>query len=208
MDLLLIRHGEPVRIGEGEAEGPADPGLHERGRAQVEALAAWLGSESLDAVYTSPLRRAVETAEPLARRQGLSLRVEEDLAEFDRMSSFYIPIEELRATRDPRMRAWAEGDFSDVQADPDEFRARVVQGFDRIIAANPGRTVAAVCHGGVINAFLAEVVGIDRLLWFDVDYTGISRLVASRSGIRTIVSLNETGHLHGSGLIARHGLSG
>jgi probable phosphoglycerate mutase len=124
------------------------------------------------------------------------------------MAGFYIPIEELRATKDPRMQSWADGDFSDVQADPVEFRQRVVAGMDRIIADNPGRTVAVVSHGGVMNAFLAEVVGIDRLLWFDVDYTGICRMVASRSGIRTIVSLNETAHLRGTGLIARHRVTG
>jgi probable phosphoglycerate mutase len=204
MDLVLIRHAEPVRIGEGEVDGPADPELHPRGLEQCERLADWLAPERLDAVYASPMRRARQTADAIAAGRGLDVVEVDALAEFDRKAGFYIPIEELRANRDPRMQAWADGDFSDVEADPEEFRARGVAGFDRIIADNPGRTVAAVCHGGVITAFLADVVGIDRLLWFDIDYTGICRLVASRSGIRTIYALNETAHLRGTGLIARH----
>jgi len=208
MDLLLIRHAEPVRIGEGEVEGPADPQLHGRGLEQAEHLARWLAEEQIDVVYASPLKRARQTAEVLVAGRALPIEIEEDLAEFDRMASFYIPLEELRANKDPRMQAWADGDFGDVDADPVQFRRRVVAGVDRVIGSNPGRTVAAVCHGGVINAYLAEVVGIERLLWFDVDYTGICRVVASRSGVRTIVSLNETAHLRGTGLIARHRVTG
>ena len=68
MELLLIRHGLPVRR-ELEA-GAADPELSEAGHAQAQHLADYLGAEDLDAVYASPLRRAYQTAQPLAARQG------------------------------------------------------------------------------------------------------------------------------------------
>ena len=58
------------------------------------------------------------------------------------------------------------------------------------------RRVVAVCHGGVINVALASVLGLDQPLWFDPGYTSISRMAASRTGIRSVSSLNETAHLH------------
>ncbi|MET0159370.1 MAG: histidine phosphatase family protein, partial [Acidimicrobiales bacterium] len=64
MDLLLIRHALPVRIDDGE--GPADPELSDEGWRQAGALAAWLADEEIEAMVASPLRRAQETAEPLA----------------------------------------------------------------------------------------------------------------------------------------------
>jgi probable phosphoglycerate mutase len=68
---------------------------------------------------------------------------------------------------------------------------------EEIIAANPGRRVVAVAHGGAINVALAEVLGLERDLWVEVAYASISRVAASRQGARSIVSVNETGHLRG-----------
>src|SRR5215210_6640675 len=72
MELILVRHAEPRRVGAGEVDGPADPGLTDRGRQQAERLAAWLAVEPVDAVITSPLRRARETAAPVASALGLT----------------------------------------------------------------------------------------------------------------------------------------
>ncbi len=66
MDLLLIRHALPVRIEGGD--GPADPELSDDGWRQAGALAAWLADDGIDAMVASPLRRAQETAAPLAER--------------------------------------------------------------------------------------------------------------------------------------------
>src|SRR5262245_38874839 len=99
MELLLVRHARPERV-EGAA-GPADPPLSPLGRRQAAALAEWLAVEPgvapLAAVYTSPLRRAAETAAPLAAALGLTPVAEDALAEYDAEANDYIPIEELRA---------------------------------------------------------------------------------------------------------------
>ena len=197
MDLVLVRHAEPVRIV--AAEGPADPPLTERGLRQAEAAAAWLSEESFDAIYASPLRRALQTAEAVAAPHDLEIAVEEGIAEYDRQSEFYIPVEELKTSTDPELiahwRALAEDRLEDVVEDAATFRPRVAEGLDRIIAAHPGQRVLAVCHGGVINVALAEVLGLSRSLWFEPAYASIHRVAASRAGIRTLISLNETGHL-------------
>jgi probable phosphoglycerate mutase len=68
---------------------------------------------------------------------------------------------------------------------------------DAIVGEHPGQRVLAVCHGGVINVMLAIVLDLDRHLWFEPEYTSISRIVASRAGVRSVTSVNETGHLVG-----------
>jgi len=190
MDLLLIRHALPVRIEDGD--GPADPELSDEGWRQAGALAAWLADEDIDVMVASPLRRAQETAEPLASLLELEVATVDGLAEFDRDAPWYIPIEELKAADDPRWHAMIAGDWD---LDPDEFQRSVVEAVDGIIADNPGRTVAAVCHGGTINAYLSAVLGLDQLMFFVPDYTSVSRVRASRSGPRSLVTLNETAHL-------------
>ena len=193
MDLLLIRHAEPVRIE--NAEGPADPPLSERGVRQAALAAGWLAGERLDAIWASPMRRARETADAIAVAHGLDVNIDDELAEFDREAVSYIPFEELRATRDERYKAMIEDRLHDLEVDGVAFQNGVVGAVERVIDANPGRKIAVVCHGGVINAYTAHIAGVPRLLWFEPGYTSINRVAASKSGIRSVVALNETAHL-------------
>jgi probable phosphoglycerate mutase len=194
MELLLIRHALPVRVE--DAGGRADPELSEIGHRQAEALARWLTDETVDAIYASPMRRARQTAEPLARTKGLEVVVDEELAEFDRDAHFYIPMEELKAEKDPRWQMVVDGKLGeDGEVDPETFRAVVHEAMERVIDACPSQRVAVVCHGGVINAYLSRILGIDRVMFFEPIYTGISRVMAARSGERSLVSVNEAAHL-------------
>ncbi len=187
MELLFIRHALPVRIDEGSVDGPADPALSGLGHVQAGALTDWLHGEALDALWSSPMRRARETALPVAARLGLSITFDDGLAEFDRDAASYIPIEELKAAGDPR--------WNEVPEQPEHFRAVVVETVERIVAAHSGQRVAIVCHGGVINAYAGHVLGIDDPLFFLPDYTSISRVFAAGTGQRSIASLNEAAHL-------------
>jgi probable phosphoglycerate mutase len=189
MELLLIRHALPVRVDEGSVDGPADPGLAAIGLDQAKAVAEWLAEEAIDAIWCSPMRRARETAAPLATRLGLEVIVEDGIAEYDRESPSYIPVEELKAANDPR---WYE-----VPERPDHFRGVVVEAVERIVEAHPRQRVAVVCHGGVINVYTGHVLGLDDPLFFLPGYTSISRVLAASTGERSIASLNETAHLRG-----------
>ena len=105
MELLLIRHALPLRVE--LSAGRADPPLSDDGVAQAARLADYLAAEQIDAVYASPLRRARQTAEPLSRRKGLPIVIEDGVAEYDRDSNEYVPMEELKASNDPRTSASA-----------------------------------------------------------------------------------------------------
>jgi probable phosphoglycerate mutase len=188
VELVLIRHALPVRIDETHPDaGPADPPLAPLGVEQAERLAAYLADEQVDAVWTSPMRRARETAAPLAAALGVEPRVDDGLAEFDRDALSYIPIEELKAAGDPR---WYE-----QPERPEDFVAGVVEAMERIVVEHPRQRVAVVCHGGVVNAYAGHVLGIDTPLFFLPAYTSLSRVLAAASGERSIRSLNETAHV-------------
>jgi probable phosphoglycerate mutase len=195
MQLLLIRHALPYRV-EMEEGTAADPELSETGHAQAEALAAFLSGETIDVLVASPLRRALQTAEHVAARTGHELLVDDELAEWDRDSHFYIPYEELKAEKDERWDDLISGRWGgDGEVDQATFQAVVVEAVERVIDANPGRNVAVVCHGGVINAYLAHLLGLGQALFFEPFYTGISRVMAARTGERQLRSINEHAHV-------------
>ncbi|MEY2399094.1 MAG: 2,3-bisphosphoglycerate-dependent phosphoglycerate mutase [Actinomycetota bacterium] len=194
VELLIIRHALPNRIE--IAEGRADPDLSEEGFRQAAALGKWLAAEQIDAVYASHLVRAQQTAEAIVEGRDLEIVTEHDVAEFDRDASSYIPFEEI--DRDSaEFKAIVTGDYSAIGGpDPTEFKRKIVDAFDRIIDAHPSQNVAVVCHAGVINAYFAHVLGLDRTIFFGPDYTSINRVKASNaSGLRGVGSLNERAHL-------------
>jgi probable phosphoglycerate mutase len=193
MELILIRHGLPLRV-EREDGSPADPGLSEKGIGQAAKLARWMETEKLDAIYSSPMARAKETADPLSEVKGIEITIESGIAEFDNQSSVYIPMEELKAKDYKRWLELVEGGFSE-QFDLTSFKKEALESIEKIILENSGKRVAAVCHGGVINVWAAHVLGIDKYLFFPPEYTSINRFWASSSGVRSLISLNETGHL-------------
>lgn len=199
MELLLIRHALPVtRVIE---SGAADPELSDAGHAQAAHLATYLGAERLDAIYASPLRRALQTAEPVAATQGLAITTVDDVAEWDRNSNEYVPMEELKAANDPRWQAMVRGEWTVHDETPEEFRGRIVDAIEELIAAHSGHRIAIVCHGGVINGYLSEILGLGvNQGFFYPNYTSIHRIAAARSGERSIVTVNETSHLRDTGL--------
>lgn len=200
MHLLLVRHGEPIRITSEESGGaPVDPVLTDVGHEQAGRLARWLAHERVDHIVSSPLARAHQTAAPLATVHGLEVEIVDGLREYDSEADSYIPVEELKATGDPRWDAMVRGDWQSFGGEsPPEFRARVVAQMDAIIEEHPGETVVVVCHGGVVNTYVGSILDISRPLWFDPTYTSISRVRANRSGIRSVASVNEVGHLLGT----------
>jgi probable phosphoglycerate mutase len=193
VEILLIRHALPRRVENADGR-PADPPLSDEGREQARRLAAWLASDPLDAIYASPLRRAAETAAPLAAAKGIEVVTAEGIAEYDAASPVYVPLEELKAADPAAWRAAVQGGLY-AGIDIEAFARTVVASVEEIVAAHPGGRVAVVCHGGVVNAWAAHVLGIPRPLFFEPTYTSVSRFVAARSGERSIVSLGETAHL-------------
>ncbi len=199
MELLLIRHALPLRR---ELEsGAADPHLSPVGHEQSKALAVYLASESFDAIYSSPMNRAAQTADPLSSVTGLLPVLVDGVAEYDRTSSEYVPIEELKAANDPRYYEQMSGVRPEGAPSIEEFRDTVVTAIEKLIAEHPRQKIAVVCHGGVINTYVGHVLGLAPSTGFFYPvYTSIHRISAASTGQRSIQSLNETPHLRGTEL--------
>jgi broad specificity phosphatase PhoE len=156
--LVLCRHGEPDGSVRGRICGSLDVGLSARGRRQAGSLAAALASSRLAVVYTSPLRRAVDTARPVGAEHGLAPVPLVDLREIDFGTLEGLTYDEA-ATRYPDVyHAWMEEPtrvrFPGGESYPD-VRARAVGVLAGILGRHQGRTAAVVAHGGVIRAVLA-----------------------------------------------------
>lgn len=190
-----MRHALPVRVDSTDDGSPADPQLSQRGHEQAERLVDVLALEDVDALYTSPSRRARETAAPLERALGMTALIDDGLAEFDSKDTSYVPVEELKAAGDPRYTALVHGDIYSHDVDPAAFRARVVEAVERVVAQHPGGKAVLFSHAGAINAAAGHVLSQEKTIWFPPAYCSITRIGAARDGRRGIISLNETGHV-------------
>lgn len=191
MELILIRHGLPEKVVR-EDGAPADPPLSAIGHQQASRMAEWMRREDLHRLYSSPMKRALETAEPLSKISNIEVEVKEGVAEYDQNADNYIPVEELKEVDHDR---WLRLMRGEVGIDFDDFCYRVISELENLVADNSGKRVAVTCHGGVINVWTAHVIGFQPRLFFNPNYTSINRYLAASSGEKSVIGLNEAVHL-------------
>lgn len=160
--VYLARHAESDWNAENRFQGHSDRPLTEVGRAQARALADELAETLLDAVYASPLRRALETAEIVATRKGLPIVTLPDLREVDVGGWAGLSREEVEARFPNAFHRWVGGGegWEDGESYAD-MAARVIAEVRRIAARHPNGSVLVVSHGGPIRAVHAAAAGID-----------------------------------------------
>lgn len=207
-ELYLIRHAdalpgeETVIPGGGYDSQP----LSRLGQAQSEALAKWLTTINFDAVYASPLRRTQETAAPLAQVQQLEVAIEPDLREVRLSVDLGGPTTSddsgataasLRERLQEIIRLiGTKGKWSAIPGseDSEAFRARVTAVIGQIIERHPGQRVAVFSHGGFINAYMAELLGLELDFFFPIYNTSVSVLRCLGQQV-SLVTLNDVSHL-------------
>ena len=158
--ILLIRHGHTDAIGH-RLVGRS-PGVHltDTGRAQAARLPDLLRSRTIARLFSSPLERARETAEPLARARELEVTIDDALTEVDFGAWTGMTFDELA-----RLPEWARFNARRSVAEvpggerPVDVQARIVSALDRLRAQHPGQTVAAVSHADVIRAAVLHYAG-------------------------------------------------
>jgi broad specificity phosphatase PhoE len=199
--LLLIRHGQQLPLADRSPSERRDPPLSELGRRQAEALRAHLATEALAAVYSSPMARARQTAAPIAATHGLEVVTTDGLHEIeimrevrpdDDVTEVYTEAELTEAAE--RFVASRRWDALPGGETGDELRRRVVPAVEAILERHAGETVAVVCHGGVINAYLADLLGIAEDMWYRPAHASAHRLWFAE-GRRVVYRLNEIEHL-------------
>lgn len=195
-ELLLIRHGRSADVVPGSPES-GDPPLHDIGHEQAALLDLHLAGRTLHAVYSSHLRRAVDTARPLAARRGLEVVVRPELEEVRLGEWGNGEFRRRAAVGDPEWVAWSRtGRWDGIPGGEGDaaFRARTTGEVRAIAADHPGQVVAVVAHGGTINAVVAELLGIHRTMFLTVENTSVTTVRLGPHG-PTVVAANVTAHL-------------
>jgi probable phosphoglycerate mutase len=148
--ILLARHGETQWNLERRWQGWADPPLNDTGRAQAQALAEQLRDTPFDAVYTSDLRRAHETAEIVAAPHDVPVVADQGLREID-VGSF------SGLTHTEVMERFG-GERTDGET-REQHAARVLAAVERIARVHLGERILLVTHGGTIRALHTHALG-------------------------------------------------
>lgn len=191
--IFLVRHAEHVQLGRVLSGRVGDVPLSEAGAGQAQRLALRLGVERLDAVQTSPVRRAQETAQTIAAGQGFSPDVAEPLDEIDFGTWSGMSFADLEC--DPLWTEWNRQRGASTPPGGEPMQAvqdRVLAHVRRVARRTSESVIAMVSHADVIRAAVAGILGLslDHILSFDVDPASITRIEAGAWGER-IVSLNE-----------------
>ncbi len=200
-ELLLIRHAQQYIDVYGVAADWVDPPLTEHGEAQARLLAQALSTTHIDAVFASPLKRTQGTARPLADVHRLPIQTVEDLREVEVFRDIppdvtvrdYLGEDLLNAARQRMIdeRNWDVYPYSEPSYD---FKKRVINAIEMIIAKSAGQRVAVVCHGGVINAYCGHIIGARYDMFFRPAHSSVN-IVAVGGGRRIVRSLNDIHHL-------------
>lgn len=195
--ILLIRHAAHSHLGNILSGRSPDIALSNEGRSQAIALAGSLARTPIDALHTSPVQRARETAEAIAGlRSGLEAHVVPALDELDFGDWSGRAFVELAG--DPLWATWNESRataFAPNGESMAEAQSRAWRHVEATALAAPGATIAMVSHCDIIRALVAHVLGLslDHYGRFDVDTASCTRLAVGDWGAK-VLSLNEICH--------------
>jgi 2,3-bisphosphoglycerate-dependent phosphoglycerate mutase len=160
--ILLARHGQSDWNAAKRWQGHADRPLTELGRRQAQELAARLAETELDAVYSSDLQRALETARIVAEAKGVDLHTDRGLREVDVGSWSGLTRAEAEKRFPEAYQRWLQGGEGWPDGETYEhLRRRVTAAVYRIAAAHERGRVLVVAHGGSIRAIHAAALGVD-----------------------------------------------
>lgn len=199
--VLLARHGQTALSVDRRYSGQGDPELTDLGTEQAERTAARLAATpDLVAVYTSPLRRCLGTAERVAEAAGVPMVTDPDLIETDFGGWEGLTFAEA-AQQDPEVHARWLGDASVPPPDGESFavvRARVERALRRIVTERPGGTVAVVSHVTPIKLAIRAGLGAgdDLLFRLHLDLASVSDVRFYPDGPTSVHLVNGTSHLN------------
>ena len=200
-ELLLVRHGEQ-ELAHNMAMGDAvDAPLSDLGRRQAAAVAGALADREIHAVYSSPMRRARDTAAEIAGHHGLDISERGELVEIELWRDIpqdkglldAVDRDELRAImrEGNRTQRWDAYPYSEPR---DEFRHRIVTAIDEIVASHEGERVVVACHSGVINGYLAHSMASSIDTPCTLHHSSVST-VRAMDDLRRVVQVNDHDHV-------------
>lgn len=202
MKLILVRHGETDSNKTGLALGREDVPLNETGWRQAKLLAFALKDQPIAAIYTSPLRRAYDTAQAIAQAHGLTAQIEEGLMEMDVGEMEGLTFAEVRRRYGEFLRKWVGPEAGTVimpgaVENLNQVQERAWGVVQRLMAKHTDETVVAVSHNFVILCILCRALGVAL-----ADFRSLRHNVAAMSTLdlrdnrSVLLCLNDTCHLN------------
>lgn len=199
MKLILVRHGQTLWNREKRAQGVSDIELSNRGRAQADSLARSLKDESIDTIISSPLKRALQTAEAINRFHHLPIEPEEALMELNMGDFEGIVFREMIENHGDFLKRWTEDPGSVVMPGGEslaELQDRAWGAVERIIL-KPGTTLLAA-HNFTIMTILCRIKEMDLSHIREVHVDVASKtFVEFRNGRGKVLLFNDIAHLAG-----------
>ncbi len=199
MDLILVRHGETEWNRVGRCQGFSDTELNNNGREQIRELAKSLMNESISAVYSSDLIRALDTANAIAHHHNLTVEVDPDLRELNQGDFEGLTFVEIREKYSPLLNKWVES--PEVVKLPGgeslkELQERAWRAIERIYIKHQNQTVVAVSHNLTIITLLCKFkgVGLEEFRSFKLRAAS-KNTILFRNGHFNVNVLNDVSHL-------------
>ena len=204
MRLILVRHGETERNSEARLQGgKSDLPLNEKGRNQARYLGLALKGEKLEAIYSSPLKRALETAQAISAHHRLRIQPDPALAEIDMGFIDGLDLAQVKESQPDFWKRWREEDYSVALPGGEsvlQVQQRAWGTVQGIINRHREGSVAVVGHGITLQTIIAALLGapLSSFTRFRLGVASIS--IFQIDDERTsLVSLNETCHLMNDG---------
>jgi len=197
--LILVRHGESQWNAEGRVQGHSDSPLTARGRAEARKVAERLSNTDIEAVYSSDVGRALESAELIAAPHGLTVSVRQALRERCYGVLEGKTVEEAAGDDTGWLQTWRADRLRlappEGETQP-ELSQRVIAALREIAAAHPGQTVVVVTHGGPIKSAVFHILQIPVSSW-DLTWVANGSITVLRGtpNLLRVASFNDTSHL-------------
>lgn len=200
--IILIRHGETNWNLTGRYQGQTDIALSEKGLSQVKYVADRLYREAIDAVYSSDLDRAYQTAKGIAVKHKLSVKKDERFREINFGAWEGLTYDEIQAKWPNELKLFFSTTSQAEIPDGEKITMlaeRVSAAIKQIVADNPDKTIAIVAHGMVIRAAIAHFLHLplDYVWSLRQDNTAIN-VIGFYHGKAILELINDTCHLHGT----------
>jgi broad specificity phosphatase PhoE len=201
--IVLVRHGQTAWNKDVRFRGRADVLLDEFGLRQAEATGRTVAARwPVVAVYASPMRRAMQTAEAVARAHGLVAHPLEGLLDVDFGQWQGLSPEEVSQRYPDLYRAWAEAPHTvhfPGGESLDDVRTRIMAGLGEAVARHPGQAVALVSHTVANRVLLCAILGLgnDHFWRLGQDTCAVNVFDVEEDGTFTLLLLNDTCHLQG-----------
>jgi alpha-ribazole phosphatase len=199
MKLLLTRHGQTDWNIAGRYQGQSDVPLNQTGCQQAQALAKRLSVEKIDAIYSSDLSRAFDTAQAIANFHQLHINIDSRWRELSFGNWEGMNYKQMSANSPELFQQWMQ-DFANISTPNGEslkqLADRVKLSFDEIKNKHTDQTVLVVSHSGALQALLSTLLGIDlnRYWQFKIAQASVSELKIYEDSV-TLNLLNDTNHL-------------